>query len=200
MQIFPEINGFELLQAHRVMDEPVLRDLFVFGEFGSPVGSRKRWKDTDDRLPFGYRQTGEGEPGDAADHDHQKDQRTTNEQPSGDGPEVTLRRARRLMQQQGGSYVTEPRPASKSRLADLHGVEPALDMAAPKLEKPAQLGEVRRGIEFLPDETLQQLGMIGKVIDDLRGRQPTFAKLWLQVAHVRALCGSPSAQRAWAET
>src|SRR6266446_1757243 len=93
MQIFPEINGFELVQAHRVMDEPVLRDLFVFGEFGSPVGSRKRWKDTDDRLPFGYRQTGEGEPGDPADHDHQKNQRTTNEQPSGDGTEVTLRRA-----------------------------------------------------------------------------------------------------------
>ena len=83
--------------------------------------------------------------------------------------------------------MTEPRPASKSSLADLHGVEPALDMAAPKLEKPTQLGKVRRGIELLPDETLQQVGMIGKVIDDLRGRQPTFAKLWLQVAHVRAL-------------
>lgn len=81
----------------------------------------------------------------------------------------------------------EPRPSSRSSLANLHGVQLPLDIAAPELEKPAQLGEVRGGIELLPDETLQQVGMIGKVIDDLRGRQPTFAKLWLQVAHVRAL-------------
>src|SRR4029077_19247721 len=91
-----------------------------------------------------------------------------------------------------------PRPASKSSLADLHGVELAIDMAAPKLEKPAQLGKVGSDIELLPDETLQQVGMIGKVVDDLRGRQPTFAKLWLQVVHVRALVGSPSGQRGWA--
>src|SRR5260370_8285187 len=91
------------------------------------------------------------------------------------------------MQQQGGSYVAEPRPAGKSRLADLHGVEPALDMAAPKLEKPAQLGEVRRGIELLPNEALQQVGMIGKGVNDLCGGQPTLAKLGLQVAHARAL-------------
>ena len=94
--------------------------------------------------------------------------------------------------------MTEPRAVGKSSLTDLHGVELALDIAAPKLEKPAKLGEVRRGIELLPDETLQQVGMIGKVVDDLRGRQPTFAKLWLKVAHVRALSGSPSRQRAWA--
>ena len=65
-------------------------------------------------------------------------------------------------------------------------------MAAPKLKKPAQLGKVRGDIELLPDEALQLVGTIGKVVDDLRGRQPTFAKLRLQVAHVRALCGSPA--------
>src|SRR6266436_5856433 len=97
------------------------------------------------------------------------------------------------------SKAAEPRPSGKSSLANLHGMELPLDIAAPKLEKPAQLGKVRGDIELLPDETLQQAGMIGKVVDDLRGRQPTFAKLWLQVAHVRALCGSPSGQRAWAE-
>ena len=98
------------------------------------------------------------------------------------------------MQWQGGPYVTEPRPSSKSSLANLHGVELSFDISAPKLEKPAELGKVRGDIELLPDETLQQVGMIGKVVDDLRGRQPTFAKLWLQVAHVRALCGFPSGQ------
>src|SRR6266436_8324430 len=85
------------------------------------------------------------------------------------------------------SKAAEPRPSGKSSLANLHGMELPLDIAAPKLEKPAQLGKVRGDIELLPDETLQQAGMIGKVVDDLRGRQPTFAKLWLQVTHVRAL-------------
>ena len=80
--------------------------------------------------------------------------------------------------------MTKPRAAGKSSLSDLHGVELALDIAAPKLEKPAQFGKIRRDIELLPDETLQQVGMIGKVVDDLRGRQPTFAKLWLQDTHV----------------
>ena len=82
--------------------------------------------------------------------------------------------------------MAEPRPSGKSSLTDLHGMELALDMAAPKLEKPAQLGKVRGDIELLPDEALQLIGTIGKVVDDLRGRQPAFAKLWLQVAHVRA--------------
>ena len=94
--------------------------------------------------------------------------------------------------------MAEPRPSGKPSLTDLHGMELALDMAAPKLEKPAQLGKVRGDIELLPDETLQQVGMIGEMVYDLSGRQPTFAKLWLQVAHGRALCGSPSGPRAWA--
>jgi hypothetical protein len=88
--------------------------------------------------------------------------------------------------------MAEPRPSGKSSLTDLHGMELALDMATPKLEKPAQLGKVGGDIELLPDETLQQVGVIGEVVDDLRGRQPAFAELWLQVTHVRALCGSPS--------
>ena len=54
---------------------------WYLGEFGGPVGGRQRRDDADDRLPFGDRQAGEGEPRDAADHDHQKDQGTANEQP-----------------------------------------------------------------------------------------------------------------------
>src|SRR5260370_18490702 len=91
------------------------------------------------------------------------------------------------MQQQGGSYVAEPRPAGKSRLADLHGVEPALDMAAPKIEKPAQLGEVRRGIQVLPDENLQQVRMVGEGISYLRGPHPAVPKL---LPSVRPASGS----------
>src|ERR1700747_3168299 len=99
------------------------------------------------------------------------------------------------MQQQGGPYVTEPRPSSTSTLAHLPRVCFPLDIAAPKLEESAQLGKGGSDIEPLPDETLQQVGMIGKVVNDLRGRQPTFEKLGLQVHHVRDLCGSPSRQR-----
>ena len=45
---------------------------------------------------------------------------------------------------------------------------------------------------FCQMKALQQVGMIGKVVDDLRGRQPTFAKLWLQDAHVVLSAVRPS--------
>src|SRR6266436_8731601 len=90
------------------------------------------------------------------------------------------------------SKAAEPRPSGKSSLANLHGMELPLDIAAPKLEKPAQLGKVRGDIELLPDETLQQVGMIGKVVYDLRGRQPVVAELRLQVAHVVLSAVRPS--------
>ena len=98
-----------------------------------------------------------------------------------DGKPVQLRgnaaAGGRLMHDERGPYVAEPRPSGKSSLTDPHRVQLALDMAAPKLEKPAQLGKVRGDIELLPDETLQQVGVIGEVVDDLRGRQPAFAEL-----------------------
>src|SRR5205823_13658057 len=90
----------------------------------------------------------------------------------------------RLMQQERGPHVPEARPSGKPSMANFDRVQPPLDVPAPKLKKPAQLREMWRGIELLPDETLQQVGMIGKVVDDLRGRQPTLAKLRLQLAHV----------------
>src|SRR6516162_180709 len=83
--------------------------------------------------------------------------------------------------------VTEPRPPGEHSMADLYGMEFALDVVAPEIKKPAQLGKIRGKIELLPDEALQQIGMIGKMVDDLRGGQPILAKSWPGIAHI----GSP---------
>ena len=91
------------------------------------------------------------------------------------------------MQAQGGRDVAEPRPSGKAGLADPYRVELALDIAAPVLQKPVQLREIRGNIELLPDEALQQVGMIRQMIDDLCGRQPIIAQRLLVVAHFTAL-------------
>src|SRR6516165_4409483 len=94
---------------------------------------------------------------------------------------------RRLMQAQGGRDVAEPRPSGKAGLADPYRVELALDIAAPVLQKPVQLREIRGNIELLPDEALQQVGMIRQMVEDFRGRQSIIAQRLLLVAHLRAL-------------
>src|SRR5271169_4260175 len=92
----------------------------------------------------------------------------------------------RLVQAVRGGDVAEPGPSGKPRLADPHGVELALNVASPEFQEPAQFGEIRSDIELLPDEALQQVGMIGQMIDDLRRRQAIIAKALLVVAHCRA--------------
>ena len=97
------------------------------------------------------------------------------------------------MHTERGTDVAEPRPSGIPGLADPHGVELALDVAAPEFQEPAQLREVRGNVELLPDEALQQIGMVRQTVDDLRGRQTIIAKfLLLVVAHLRALV-----RRAW---
>ena len=78
-------------------------------------------------------------------------------------------RGRRLVQTVCGSGVAEAGPPGISRLANPHRVELAFEIAAPEFEKAAQLGEVRRNVQLLPDEALQQVGMIRQTVDDLRG-------------------------------
>src|SRR5215472_3147728 len=97
------------------------------------------------------------------------------------------------MQADRGADVAEPRSRERSRLANPHRVKLALDVAAPEFQEPAQLREIRGNIELLPDEALQQIGMVRQTVDDLRGRQTIIAKfLLLVVAHLRALV-----RRAW---
>ena len=94
---------------------------------------------------------------------------------------------RRLMQAEGGLDVTKSRPSRTSRLANPHGVKLALDIAAPEFEKAVQLREIRGNIELLPDEALQQVGMIRQMVDDLCRRQSIIAQHLPMVAHLRAL-------------
>ena len=75
--------------------------------------------------------------------------------------------------------MAETRPAGMSRLPDFHRMQLAVDVAAPEIEKPAQLGKIRGEIELLPDEALQQIGMVGQVVDDLGSGQPIIPKLAL---------------------
>ena len=97
------------------------------------------------------------------------------------------------MQAKRRADVAELGPPDRARLANPHRVELALDVAAPEFQEPAQLREVRGNIELLPDEALQQIGMVRQTVDDLRGRQTIIAKfLLLLVTHLRALV-----RRAW---
>ena len=91
------------------------------------------------------------------------------------------------MQAKRCADVAEPRPDERSRLADPYRVKLALDIAAPVFEKAVQLREIRGNIELLPDEALQQVGMIRQMVDDLCGRQSIIAQRLLVVAHLRAL-------------
>ena len=88
----------------------------------------------------------------------------------------------RLMQSEDRLDMPEP-AGRKPRLTDLYRMELALDIAAPKVEKAAQLGKIGRAVELLPDEALQQIGVIGKVIDDLRCGQPVLGGFRLRLAH-----------------
>src|SRR5271166_249964 len=91
------------------------------------------------------------------------------------------------MQAISGVDEAEPRPCGRPRLADPHRVKLTLDIAAPEFQKAAQLRKIRGNIELLPDEALQQVGMIRQMVDDLCGRQSIIAQRLLVVAHLRAL-------------
>ena len=73
MRPFPPEDAFERVEAHTLVDLAIFRDLLVFGEFLLPFGIVQRRNDAVDRLPFGDRQAGIGEPRGAAD-ENQRDQ------------------------------------------------------------------------------------------------------------------------------
>ena len=65
-----------------------------------------------------------------------------------------------------------PRP--RAPLADLYRIQFAIDVFAPEVEKFAQLWKIGREVEFLPDKSLQSVGLIGHPVDNRRRRQPIF--------------------------
>jgi hypothetical protein len=50
-------------------------------------------------------------------------------------------------------------------------VQRPLDLAAPEIEEPGQLREIRRQVQLLPDEGLQQAMVVRHVVKDFGGGQ-----------------------------
>jgi hypothetical protein len=69
----------------------------------------------------------------------------------------------------------------------LHRVQLALDVPHPEVEEAAQYGEVRLDVEMLPDEGLEQMGMIGQMVEDLCRGHPIAPQLQPQLTHRRYL-------------
>ena len=93
--------------------------------------------------------------------------------------------SRGLMQKVGCPNVTET-SGGKSCLPNLHRMKLPFDVAAPKIEKPARLRKIRGKVELLPDEALQQVGVIGEMLDDLRRSQPILPEFGFGVGHMRS--------------
>ena len=72
------------------VQQRVLRDLLIQPEQLLPVGVVQRRQDAADRRPFHDRQAGAGQPGDAAEHDHDQDHAGDDEQPGRHEPAVAL--------------------------------------------------------------------------------------------------------------
>src|SRR5947207_15071188 len=93
--------------------------------------------------------------------------------------------AEALVHRQLMLVMAEAGRAERRALLHLHRVQFAFDAAAPEFEKPPQLGIVWREGEFLPDEALQQGGMVRQAVDDLCRGQPISLKLQAKGAHGR---------------
>src|SRR4051812_11361716 len=91
---------------------------------------------------------------------------------------------RELVQRQRVLDVAEAGRAGAAALAHIHRMQLALDIGAPEFEKALQLGIIRREIEFLPDEALQQGRVVRQSIDDLCRGEPVPVKLQLEGGHV----------------
>ncbi len=83
MNIFPPENAFEISEGERFVQEFKLRRAFVFGEFFLPLLIIQGRQGACDGFPFHNRKAGFCEPGDAANHNHQCDEKASGEQPDG---------------------------------------------------------------------------------------------------------------------
>ena len=72
MRPFPPEDRLEVAERHVVVELLVFGNLLVLREFLLPFGIRQRRDDAVDRLPFGDRQAGIGEPRGAADQEQRK--------------------------------------------------------------------------------------------------------------------------------
>ena len=69
----------------------------------------------------------------------------------------------------------------ESRVRHHHRMQGAIERFAPEIEKSLQFGEFRAEIVLLPDIGLEQPGVIGAPVEDMRRRQPVSGELTLEV-------------------
>jgi hypothetical protein len=72
-------------------------------------------------------------------------------------------------------------------------MELALDVLHPKVEEAAKLRIVRGDVEVLPDESLEQAGMVRHVVDDLGRGEAVAVELASEIVSVSAHPIVPSA-------
>src|SRR6266851_180577 len=68
-------------------------------------------------------------------------------------------------------------------LLDVDRMQSALDVVTPELEEFVQLRIIGGEVEFLPDEGLEQRGMVRHAVDDLGGGEPVPPRLQLVEGH-----------------
>src|SRR5258707_12330962 len=96
------------------------------------------------------------------------------------------------VQRQRMLEVAEAARAEAAALLYTHRMQLAVDAAAPEFEKALQFRIIRRQVEFLPDEALQQSRMVRQMIDDLGCGQSIPPHLQLIRIHVRPFrCHTP---------
>ena len=101
------------------------------------------------------------------------------ERPNGRGGECRASQARGARPEPAGRIQREL-PVGVAQLGradqrgggDADGMQGPLDLAAPELEEAGELGEVRREVQLLPDEGLQDARMVRHVVQDLGRGQP----------------------------
>src|SRR4051812_4208060 len=91
------------------------------------------------------------------------------------------------MQRQLMVDMADPVRRCAAALLDIDRMQLALDVVAPEFEEFAQLGKIGSQVEFLPDEALQQRGMVRQLIEDLGRGEPVALQLQLVKRHVRIL-------------
>src|SRR6056297_935299 len=77
----------------------------------------------------------------------------------------------RSMQLQHPVDGLEFRRLDQPAMGDRDAVEQAVDLARPEIEEALEHRELRSGIVFLPDEILQQAGMVGQTVEYIGGDQ-----------------------------
>src|SRR5436190_191 len=90
----------------------------------------------------------------------------------------------KIMPQHHSNQMATGRRVGAAALPHVDRMQLALDVGAPEFQEALQLGIIRREIEFLPDEALEQGRVIRQAIDDLCGREPVPLKLQLEGGHV----------------